>query len=185
MRWRGTRWPVAIASVLLPALLMAGCGPQTTQQVFDVPNCRIDASGTMILMAQAVPTASQLPCIKDMPEGWSFGGIDVKSGLAQFWLDSDRAGMSALKVLLTASCRPTGTQIPSDQLGSSLYLKIRKLGNRYVADRIYLLARGCITYRLNFPNGEKAVLTTDAITAIGQLSRRQLALFLRGQGYTL
>jgi hypothetical protein len=185
VRRRRARWPSGIAAALVSALLTAGCGPQATQQMFDVPNCRVDTNGTLVLMAQAVPTASHLPCIRTLPEGWSFGGVDVKSGLAQFWLDSDRAGPGALKVLLTASCRPSGTQIPSDQLGSSLYLKIRNLGKRYVADRIYLLPSGCITYRFDFPNEGKALLTTDAITAIEQLPRQQLEQFVHGKGYTL
>ena len=46
----------------------------------------------MILAAQAVPSAAQLPCISALPTGWQIGGEDIASGHATFWLDSDQAG---------------------------------------------------------------------------------------------
>ena len=59
---------------------------------------RAPACGTghsMILSAQAVPSAALLPCIAALPSGWSIGGADIVSGKASFWLDSDRAGARA------------------------------------------------------------------------------------------
>ena len=48
------------------------------------PNC--GTNPTMILSAQAVPSAARLPCIATLPSGWNFGGGDIASGHAQFWL---------------------------------------------------------------------------------------------------
>ena len=56
----------------------------------DAPACGTGHS--MILSAQAVPSAALLPCIAALPSGWSIGGADIASGKASFWLDSDRAG---------------------------------------------------------------------------------------------
>ena len=47
---------------------------------------------SMILSAQAVPSAALLPCIAALPSGWSIGGADIASGKTSLWLDSDRAG---------------------------------------------------------------------------------------------
>lgn len=183
-RHRRRRRLAGLVPALLSATLLAACGPAATQQQFDTPACGV-ASAALLLMAQAVPTASQVPCIRTLPVGWSFRSIDVRNGSARFWLDSDRAGLGALEVLLTASCRPSGTPTPSDQLGSSLYVKIRTVRGRFKGDLIYLLPSGCITYRVDFPAKEKAVLRTDAITAIGQMPRLRLERYVRTLGYTL
>ena len=34
----------------------------------------------------------ELPCVAEFPAGWTFGGSDISSGSARFWLDSDRGG---------------------------------------------------------------------------------------------
>ena len=49
------------------------------------PGCGTGHS--MILSAQAVPSAALLPCIAALPAGWSVGGTDIASGRASFWLD--------------------------------------------------------------------------------------------------
>ena len=50
------------------------------------PSCGTGHS--MILSAQAVPSAALLPCIAALPAGWSVGGTDIASGRASFVLDS-------------------------------------------------------------------------------------------------
>jgi hypothetical protein len=71
--------------------------------------------GSMILAAQAVPSAAMLPCIAALPPGWSIGGADIASGKVRLWLNSDRARPRAITVTLTAACGTAGThQIPSD-----------------------------------------------------------------------
>src|SRR5207253_1051072 len=62
------------------------------------PEC--GTGNAMILMAQAVPSATRLPCIATLPSGWTFGGADMQRGRARFWLDSDRAGARAIVVTL-------------------------------------------------------------------------------------
>jgi hypothetical protein len=77
---------------------------------------------SMILSAQAVPSAARLPCIAALPSGWAAGGASVSNGRALFWLDSDRAGGRAVTVTLTATCDTSGAQrIPSDQPGAARF----------------------------------------------------------------
>ncbi|MGH3173593.1 MAG: hypothetical protein ACRDPF_06970, partial [Streptosporangiaceae bacterium] len=81
------------------------------------PSCGTGHS--MILSAQAVPSAAMLPCIAALPAGWSIGGADISDGHTRLWLDSDRAGPRAITVTLTATCDTSGAhQIPSDQPGT-------------------------------------------------------------------
>ena len=56
-------------------------------------------------IAQSVPVATQLPCVSELPAGWTFGGVrHLSEGSARFWLDSDRGGIHAVEVTLRPSC---------------------------------------------------------------------------------
>ena len=46
----------------------------------------------MWLQAQAVPTASLVPCVRALPVGWSFGNVAVNDGRSVIALNHDRAG---------------------------------------------------------------------------------------------
>jgi hypothetical protein len=55
------------------------------------PVCGTGSS--MILSAQAVPSAAELPCIAAQPSGWTpGGGTDISNGYVLFWLDSNLWG---------------------------------------------------------------------------------------------
>ena len=64
----------------------------------------------MILMAQAVPSASSVPCVASLPAGWTLGAVAVERGRGEFTLDSDRAGKKAVVVTLRSrgDCRRRG-----------------------------------------------------------------------------
>src|SRR5689334_221294 len=76
----------------------------------------------MVLAAQAVPSAAQLPCVSELPSGWRIGGADIASGRSVFWLDSDQAGPRAVTVTLSAACDVAGNQPePSDRAGTQRF----------------------------------------------------------------
>ena len=60
------------------------------------------------LEAQAVPSATLVPCIRSLPSGWQFARADVKNGTAQYLVNHDRAGDHALTVRLTRRCDTHG-----------------------------------------------------------------------------
>ena len=60
------------------------------------------------LQAQAVPSASQVPCVRSLPVGWTLAEVAVNDGRSVLTLNHDRAGDAALVARLTASCNPTG-----------------------------------------------------------------------------
>ena len=74
----------------------------------------------MILAAQAVPSATSVPCIASLPAGWDLGGAYVRRDKAQFWLDSDRAEPRAVDVSLlpAQACAVTGaSEVPERSVG--------------------------------------------------------------------
>ena len=135
---------------------------------------------SMILSAQAVPSAALLPCIAALPSGWSIGGADIASGKTSFWLDSDRAGERAATITLTAACDTTGAhQIPSDQPGTRRFERPLSLVPQFSALRFYTFPGGCVTYQFSFTSGASPVLAGTASTAVGFVSRSRLVSYVR------
>ncbi|HEV3503837.1 MAG TPA: hypothetical protein VG637_00960, partial [Actinomycetes bacterium] len=79
-------------------LLLAGCAVQSGSTFAEArePSCRYqgrEGTALMVLIAQAVPTASQLPCVELKPAGWTVSGVFVRNGRVRFDLNSDRVGL--------------------------------------------------------------------------------------------
>jgi tRNA A-37 threonylcarbamoyl transferase component Bud32 len=135
---------------------------------------------SMILSAQAVPSAALLPCVAALPSGWSIGGADISSGKASFWLDSDRAGSRAITVTLTAACDTTGAQeIPSDQPGARRLEHPLSLAPQFSDLRFYTFPGGCVTYLFSFTPGASPVLGDAAGSALSFQPRPTLVDFVR------
>jgi hypothetical protein len=149
------------------------------------PTCGIGPS--MILSAQAVPSAAMLPCIAALPSGWSIGGADIASGKVRIWLDSDRAGTHAIAVTLTAACDTSGThQIPSDRPHMRRFEHVASLTPRFSDVRFYTFPGGCATYRFSFAPGASPVLADAAGSALSFQSRSVLVEFIqRTEGLAL
>ena len=114
---------------------------------------------SMILSAQAVPSAALLPCIAALPSGWQIGGADIASGKSSFWLDSDRAGQRAATITLAATCDTAGArQIPSDQPGTRRFERPLSLVPQFSGLRFYTFPGGCVTYQFRFSSGVSPVL---------------------------
>ena len=139
------------------------------------PEC--GTSNAMILMAQAVPSATSLPCVASLPTGWKHGGMRLERGLGIFWLDSDRAGRDAVSVMV----RPRGectvasaSEVPSDESGMRRFERPERLTPHLLATRTYLFPGGCVTYRFAFDSRETASLLFDADSALSFQSRAEL-----------
>ena len=52
-----------------------------------------------------MPSASLVPCVRSLPEGWTLGAANARNGWTRFTLDHDRVGRPALVVRLTADLR--------------------------------------------------------------------------------
>ena len=169
--------PLAVA-----CLLLAGCGEPVTGGFLTSrePACRYQGrQGTalLVLMAQAVPTASQLPCIELLPAGWTVSEIFVRNGRVRFSLDSDRVGMHAVEVVLERFCTlGRVTRVPSDHPGTRRYQEVISIepGRRYRGAVYYVFPGGCVTYRLDFRSDEQARPLTEVSLALGFITRDEV-----------
>jgi hypothetical protein len=187
-RWSIQRIALA-AAVLAVTALAVGIGVGTVGPVGNLgasaPTCGTGHS--MILSAQAVPSAAMLPCIAALPSGWSTGGADISSGKVRLWLDSDRAGPQAITVTLTATCDTSGAhQIPSDQPGMRRFDHALSLIPRFSDLRFYTFPGGCATYRISFAPGASPIMADAASGALSFQPRSALVEFIqRTEGLTL
>ena len=180
-RWSIRRVALA-AAVLAITVVAVAIGVQTVAPVGNLgasaPGCGTGHS--MILAAQAVPSAARLPCLAALPSGWSVGGADISSGKASLWLDSDRAGTAAITVTLTATCDTSGAQqIPSDQPGMRRFEHPLSLAPRFSDLRFYTFPGGCITYRLAFAPSASPVLAGAAGSALSSQPRSALVHYVQ------
>jgi hypothetical protein len=142
------------------------------------PECGTGHS--MILAAQAVPSAAELPCVAALPPGWRAGGADIASGRASFWLDSDQAGPHAATITLTATCDTSGArEIPSDQPGMRRFERPISLQPQFSDLRFYTFPGGCVSYQFRFPPGVSPVLAGAADTAVSFVTRSSLVRHVR------
>ena len=142
------------------------------------PLCRDadDSASILILEAQAVPSATRLPCIAELPIGWRFSGSEVDDGGATLWLDHDRAGIRAVEVGLTESCDiSAAVEVPPgpDELGMRVYQDPESL-DPFVGSRFAVFDGGCIVSRYRFADGSEPALVVEADRAVSTIARRDL-----------
>jgi membrane-associated phospholipid phosphatase/tRNA A-37 threonylcarbamoyl transferase component Bud32 len=121
---------VAFVSVLGAIGLVAPSGGDVL-----APLC--GAEKTLVLMAQAVPSAELIPCIQgSLPLGWGAGGGEVRSGEADFWLSFGDTASRTIEVTLTESCPGAGGGIGVEETP---------------------IKGGCVTYRSSLEPGAEPV----------------------------
>jgi membrane-associated phospholipid phosphatase len=179
-RWSIQR--VALAAALLAATVVAvslganAFGPLNLGAY--PPRCGTGHS--MILSAQAVPSAAMLPCVAALPSGWSIGRADISRGRSRMWLDSDRAGLHAVTVTLTAACDTSGAQqTPSEKPGTRRFERPLSLVPQFSGLRYYTFPGGCVTYDFRFKPGVSPVLAVAVDSALSFQPRSTLVDFVR------
>jgi hypothetical protein len=165
----------------LACLLLASCAQSAPSELARSrqPYCeyrRDPGTQFVILMAQAVPSASQLPCIELLPAGWTVSDAFVRNGRARFALNSDRVGMHAVEVVLERTCQFGGakvTRVPSDESGTRRYERIGEVRPRvsFTGTRYYLFPGGCVTYQFQFHGEERARPIGEVTTSLSFVTR--------------
>src|SRR6266498_2872338 len=123
-RWGVRR--VAFGAALLVSLLLAVSftyGVLTPFRGVDVPDPpACTPQSTTVLVAQAVPTATSLPCIVALPSGWSLEDATVRNGEATFRLNAGQAGDPVVVLTLAATCDTTTARpVPTDEAGTQRF----------------------------------------------------------------
>ena len=187
-RWSVRR--VSLAAVMLaifavPAVFGIGLLLPASNPAVHAPDC--GTGHTMILAAQAVPSAAFLPCINALPSGWTAAGAEIASGQASFVLNSGQPGLQTVTITLTATCDTAGAQqIPSDQPGMRRFERPLSLLPRYSDVRYYTFPGGCATYQFAFAPGASPALATAVDSAVAFLPRSVLVSYVhRTEGLAL
>ncbi|MCW2700764.1 MAG: uncharacterized protein JWQ45_2299 [Blastococcus sp.] len=176
---RAPRSRAALPALLVTGLALGGCSGDTAATIVQ-PTCASGddgaASNAVVLIAQSVPSATWVPCLRTPPPlGWAFNSLHARDGRAHFSLDSDRDGQQAIEVGLEKSCDTVGaTEIPSDREGMRRFERVTMTTPRFEGERYYVFDGGCITFvfRLGGDNGdnrgEPLALATQAVGAVSR-----------------
>ena len=194
-RWsvrRVTLAAVMLALFAVPAIFGIGLLLPASNPGVHALDC--GTGHTMILAAQAVPSAAFLPCIAALPSGWTAAGAEIASGRASFGLDSGSlAGgggvrfvlgqpgqLQTVTITLTATCDTSGArQIPSGQLGMRRFERTLSLVPEYSGIRYYTFPGGCATYQFAFAPGASPALATAVDSVVTFMPRSVLVGYVR------
>ena len=181
-RWsvRRVGLAVGILAVTATAVAVSASAFKPTGNVGAfAPGCGTGHS--MILAAQAVPSAALVPCVGVLPAGWSvYNSADIVSGHATFWLDSDVAGGQALTVTLSATCDLSGaTQVRSDQPGTRRFDRPLSQRPQFAELRFYTFPGGCVSYQFRFTDGASPLLASQASGAVDLMPRARLVDYVQ------
>jgi hypothetical protein len=173
---------VALAAA---ALLAGGCASDATA-ITDQPLCGTgerDAGNGVVLMAQSVPTATWVPCIRTaLPLGWSFHHLKAHDGGAEFSFDSDRDGQQAIEVRFRPACDTgSASEIPSDREGMRRLERVGRVSPAYIGNRYYLFEGGCLVFAFRLEGDNPGEALALASEAIGTVSRDDLRAQVRAE----
>jgi tRNA A-37 threonylcarbamoyl transferase component Bud32/membrane-associated phospholipid phosphatase len=111
-RWTLRRVGLLAALVLLLVLVFNQGVKLDYQEAVETPtavgNLACSDLEPQWLLAQSVPSASLVPCLRSLPVGWMVGNVTVNDGRSVLSLDHDRAGPGVLVIRLTATCDTRG-----------------------------------------------------------------------------
>jgi hypothetical protein len=175
---------VALTAAVLAPVLLAGCGTVVTAAPVnsDLVACKEGDDGTpangVVLMAQSVPTASWVPCLKTMPLGWTFRDLDARNDSASIWLGPTHDPTHAIEVRLTESCSTEGaTKVRSERAEMTRLQVVSQVSPDFVGRRLYLFDGGCITVAFDLggkASSEGLAVATQAFDAVSRDELREL-----------
>ena len=174
---RGARAVLAamIAAMFAAATALTGCAASSSDAV---PRC--DDPLRLAIIAQSLPAATYVPCLRDLPEGWSSSGFDATQSGTSFLLDSDRSPERPVKVQLTATCRPgIASPSPPRAPGVLTYTRLTSVRPRFAGTVYDVFPGGCVSYAFDFAMGSQIALTEQFEGAVGLYPRQQLRLILK------
>jgi tRNA A-37 threonylcarbamoyl transferase component Bud32 len=179
-RWSVRRVALALG-VLITALLAAGftyglLTPFRGVDVPDPPGCGPDS--TAVLSAQAVPSATTVPCVLGLPSGWHSEGGTVRTGESRFSLTTGEQERRIVTVTLAGTCDPAGARsVATDEPGTERFDDDGSPAQD--PRRFYRFAGGCVTYEFSTDVASDRELRNLADAALGFVTRERVAADVR------
>ena len=184
-RWSARRVILAAAMLALfavPTVFSIGLLLPATAAGVHAPDCatgRTITGHTMILAAQAVPSAAFLPCVAALPSGWTVTDPEIDGGRVSFLLNYGQAGLKPVTITLTATCDTTGAQPIPSQPGMCRFERQLNLVPEHSDVRYYVFPGGCVTYQFFFAPGASPVLATTVASALAFMPRSELVSYVQ------
>jgi tRNA A-37 threonylcarbamoyl transferase component Bud32 len=185
-RWNLRRVVLWIC-VLLPLLLVARQSTSTFRLADATRDLQVRSLGCrqlspLWLTAQAVPSATLLPCVVTLPAGWRLRQVTAERGAATYTVGNDRAGRRALLARLDATCDVTGA-VPVAS-GDPRVRRFQQIstGTGFGATWRDLFPGGCVTVRFRPGTSDPEVnaqVGGEAPLILGYASRSSLEQALR------
>ncbi|MBA2625914.1 MAG: hypothetical protein H0U89_09955 [Acidimicrobiia bacterium] len=158
------------------AVALAGCSAPTISLVHEAaPEC--ESGRRLAIVAQAVETASLVPCIEEEDQPWRFSELDVERGRARMtlvYLDPDERSAT---VELTERCDTGGLRaVPGAREGVREFRRPVLLSPR-LAGRIFeVFDGGCVTTTYDLPrSGTSGERLQELIDTVGLFPREVLS----------
>jgi tRNA A-37 threonylcarbamoyl transferase component Bud32 len=162
---------VALAALLVPAAQYVLANDYQHTAPLNIVSLGCDQPEPLWLLAQSVPSAALVPCVRALPAGWAVATAKAKNGLSEFTLAHD-ADSQAVIIRLTAACTTSGaTPRPSNQPGAHRYERASARSGQLTWYTVF--AGGCITAQLH-PAGNTTAFAGEASSTLGFTTRRSL-----------
>ena len=137
--------------MVLATLLLSGCGATSDAAVMRLPVCDPGGFRTTVLMAQSVPTASRIPCLRrGLPSHWQLEDMTIDSAGSRLTFVSEMTSDTPdrLNVVLAARCDTSDAiAVTTDEVGTRRLEHIDVVASGYTGQRYYTFPGGCVTYR--------------------------------------
>lgn len=171
---RGRLSALAATLLLAAAAVLTGCGSFSDT----VPACADPLR--VAIIAQSVPGAAYLPCVRDLPVGWDTSGFDPSRGGTSFQLNSDRSPGQPVTVRLAGSCQTAGASPSTARApGVLTYTRLSSISPRFTGVLYDVFPGGCVSYSFDFALGSQIALMEQFEEAVGLYPRQQLRLVLK------
>lgn len=155
--------------VLVVALALVGLSC-SVDRALPPPSCLSGDSG--LIVAQSVPGAELVPCLGELPAGWSVDAVDITESGTHIRFDSDRAGESAARLHYENSCDPgPAVAIPVGPEGTDAFESIERLQPGFKGSRYFTFRGGCVWWEFDFDDGVSAALSVDLGTSLELVTR--------------
>ena len=162
---------VSLAVLLVPATVFTLANDYQHLAPLHIVSLGCGEPEPLWLLAQSVPSAALIPCVRALPAGWAVATAKAKNGLSEFTL-AHGPDSQAVIVRLTAACTTRGaTQQPSHQPGTRRYEQVDARTGQLTWYTVF--AGGCITTQLH-PASNTTAFADEAAAAVGFATRRNL-----------
>ncbi len=173
MKRRRTHLGWSPIHVVLYTCLLGLLGACSVSSSLPAPAC--EGGESILIVAQSVPSAELLPCLTELPRGWTVQTVDVTQQGTTLRLDSDRAGTVAAVLRFVEACDTSdAVSLPSDLEGAELFEYIDQITPSFRAQRYYEFPGGCVWWDFDFNADNSAALSIDLGNSLALVSRDAL-----------